>query len=133
MREDKFRVIQFIRDMIVVVDKELDIFSNKDTEIKNRIRMNNYDLLEIAYEANSARDKEYKIELISKLIAHIKILDFLLDLSCDKKLITEKRFSKLEQRLDDIIKFAMGWMKKLKENKLTKQLDALEVKVGRNT
>lgn len=128
MREDKFKVIDFIRNFIVVSEKELDNFPKRDIEIKHRIRTNTYDLLEVAYEANSAEDKEYKISLILKMIAKIKVLDFLMNLSYDKKLITEKKYYKLAQRLDDIIKFASGWMKKLRKNESTKQVDSIEIK-----
>ena len=53
MKEEKFKVIQFIRELILRVDTELDNFPKKDIEIKNRIRTATYDLLELAYESNS--------------------------------------------------------------------------------
>ena len=81
MREEKFKVIHFIREMILIVDKELDNYPKKDIEIKNRIRTSTYDLLEIAYEANSSQIIEYKRELLTKMIAKVKIIDFLLNMS----------------------------------------------------
>ena len=48
-----------------------------------------------------------------KIISKIKVIDFLLNLSYDKKLITEKKYYKLGQRLDDVIKYTSGWLKKL--------------------
>lgn len=56
MKEEKFRVIQFIRELILKVDKELENYPQKDVEIKNRIRTSTYDLLELAYEANSSQN-----------------------------------------------------------------------------
>ena len=47
MKEEKFKVIQFIRDIIIDIDKEMDNFPKKDIELKNRIRSNTYDILEI--------------------------------------------------------------------------------------
>ena len=44
MKEEKFKVIQFIRELILKVDSELDNFPKKDIEIKNRIRTSTYDL-----------------------------------------------------------------------------------------
>lgn len=41
MKEEKFKIIQFIRELLVKIDKELDNFPKKDIEIKNRIRNNN--------------------------------------------------------------------------------------------
>lgn len=113
MKEEKFRVIQFIRELILKVDKELENFPKKDVEIKNRIRISTYDLLELAYEANSSQNIIYKQELLNKMIAKIKIIDFLLNLSYDKKLITEKKYYKLGQSLGDISKYSNGWLKSI--------------------
>lgn len=41
----------------------MDNFPKKDIELKNRIRTNSYDLLEIAYEANNTQDIKYKKKL----------------------------------------------------------------------
>ena len=114
MKEEKFKVIQFIRDFILAVEKEMENFPKKDVELKDRIRRNSYDILEIAYEANMTQDIENKKELIFKMMAKAKIIDFLLNLSYDKKLITEKKFYKLGMRLEDIIKYATGWFKNIK-------------------
>ena len=114
MKEVKFKVIELIRNMIVTIDKQMDNFSKKEVELKNRIRTNTYDILEIAYEANILENVELKKQLICKIIAKIKIVDFLLSLSYDKKLITQKKYIKLGERLDDIAKYANGWLKSFK-------------------
>ena len=36
MKEEKFKVINFIRELVVYLDKYLDNFPRKDIEIKNR-------------------------------------------------------------------------------------------------
>ena len=61
MQQEKFKVIGFIRNLINNVDKNLENFPKKDIEIKNRIRNASYDLLELAYEANTTEDDEIKI------------------------------------------------------------------------
>ena len=66
MKTEKFKVIQFIRELLVLIDKQMDNFPKKDIELKNRIRSNSYDLLEISYEANSTQDVEYKKKLLNK-------------------------------------------------------------------
>ncbi len=116
MKEEKFKVIQFIREMIVAIDGQLENFSKKDIELKNRIRMNTYDLLEIAYQANTIEDIDEKKELIALMIAKIKVIDFLLNLSLQKQLITQKKYIKLGQRIDDIAKYSNGWLKALRPN-----------------
>lgn len=60
MREGKFKVIQFIRELILRIDKELENFPKKDIELKNRIRNSTFDLLELSYETNSIQNIEKK-------------------------------------------------------------------------
>ena len=117
MKEEKFKIIQFIRELIIRVDKELDNFPKKDIEIKNRIRMNCYDLLEIAYEANTTSNVERKVQLLERAIAKIKIIDFLLNLSYDKEIISNKKYLKFGLKMDDIVKYTSGWLKKIQEIK----------------
>ena len=60
MKIEKFKVINFIRELLMMIDKEMDNFPKKDMELKNRIRNNSFDILEIAYEANSVQELERK-------------------------------------------------------------------------
>lgn len=113
MKNEKFKVIEFIRQLILVIDKELENYPKKDIEIKNRIRTSSYDLLELSYEANTTQEIELKKQMLIKMISKIKIIDFLLNLSLDKKLITQKKYFKLLARLDDISKYTTGWLKSL--------------------
>ena len=77
--------------------------SNKYVNYKKRI-------------ANTTQDIEYKKTLLLKMIAKVKVIDFLLNLSYDKKLITEKKYYKLALALDDIVKYTSGWLKKISNN-----------------
>ncbi len=98
MRIEKFKVIQYIRELLIIIDKNMDNFPKKDIELKNIIRSNSYDLLEIAYEANTTQNIEYKKELLNRAVAKVKVIDFLLNLSFDKKIITEKRYYKFRKQ-----------------------------------
>lgn len=111
MKEEKFRVINFIRELVIYIDKYLDNFPKKDIEIKNRIRNLSYDLLELAYKANIT--KENKNDYINDIIAKIKVLDFLLNLCYDKEIINIKRYTKFGEKLDDILKYSIGWQKSI--------------------
>ena len=115
MKSEKFKILQFIREFILMIDKNMENFPKKDIELKNRIRENSYDILEIAYEANSLEDIQEKKKLLNKAIAKIKIIDFLLDLSCDKQLISQKRYLKFGNKMDDIVKYMVGLMNTLKQ------------------
>ncbi len=113
MKQEKFKVINFIRELIVTIDKELSDFPKKDIELKNRIRNNSYDLLELSYEDNTTSNIENKEILQEKIIAKIKILDFLLNLCYDKMIINNKKYIKFGEKIDDIIKYTIGWIKSI--------------------
>ena len=108
MKEEKFKVINFIRELIIYIDKYLENFPKKDLEIKNRIRNISYDLLEDAYKANVTRGD--KKEYIEDIIVKIKVLDFLLNLCYDKQIINQKRYIKFGQKMADILKYSIGWL-----------------------
>lgn len=114
MVTEKFKIIQLIRELLTTIDKSMVNFPKKDIELKNRIRMNSYDILELAYEANTIEEIEEKKRILRKMIAKIKVVDFLLNLAFDKQIINEKRYYKFGERMDDIIKYTIGWMKSLR-------------------
>lgn len=113
MKEEKFKIIQYIRELILNIDNNLDNFPKKDIELKNRIRNSSYDLLEIAYEANTIREKDEKLKLLYKLIAKLKVVDFLINICYDKQIINNKRYLKFGEKIDDISKFTTGWIKSI--------------------
>ena len=115
MKKENFKVIDFIRNLLLYLDKALENFPKKDIEIKNRIRNTSFDLLELAYQANTITDMKYKKECIEHIIAKIKVLDFLLNLCYDKQIINFKRYVKFAEKLDDIIKYSIGWKNSIKD------------------
>ena len=52
--------------------------------------------------------------MLLKIVAKIKVIDFLLNLCFEKQIITEKKYFKLTQKIDDIVKYTMGWLKYIK-------------------
>ena len=113
MKAEKFKVIELIRELIIAIDKEMANYPKKDIELKNKIRLNTYEILELSYEANVTTDILDKKKLIFKTIAKLKVIDFLLNLSLDKQLISEKRYYSFGRRLDDVAKYLNGWLKTL--------------------
>lgn len=116
MKVEKFKILQHIRELLILIDNEMDNFSKKDIELKNRIRNNSFDKLKLAYEANTITDVQLKINLLLKLLAKLKIIDFLLNLSYDKKIITSKKYIKFGNKIGDILKYANGWIKALSQH-----------------
>ncbi len=114
MQNEKFKVINFIRELVINIDNNLENFPKKEIEIKNRLRNASYDLLELSYEANTLDDNKFKIEMLNKCIAKIKVIDFLINLSYDKQIINNKRYLKFGESMDEIIKYIVGWKKSIK-------------------
>ena len=117
MQQEKFKILDFIRELTKRIDKELDNFPKREIEIKLKLRNECYELLELAYESNITVDKNRKQANIEKCLAKIKVMDFLLNYSYEKELITSKKYLKLAERMNDIVKYFNGWLKKLRELK----------------
>ena len=116
MKTEKFKVVDYIRMFIKALSANLDNFPKKEYELKDRIKKNLYDILEIAYEANSSEFIELKLNLINKMLAKIKLVDYLLDLAVDMNLLSSKKYLKLSIRLGDIEKYSRGWMESIKKD-----------------
>ena len=114
MKEEKFKVVQYIRELILNIDNQLENFPKKDIELKNRIRNLSYELLENAYKANTISDNDIKRQNIELMIAKIKVLDFLINICYDKQIINSKKYIKFGNKMDDILKYSFGWLKSIK-------------------
>ena len=68
-------------------------------------------MLELAYKANVSSNVNYKKSLLENLIAKIKVIDFLLNLCYEKEIINSKRYIKFGDKMDDILKYTLGWIK----------------------
>ena len=60
---------------------------------------------------NSRTAPKEKKNLLIKAIAKVKIIDFLINLSYDRELLPQKRYIKLSEKLDDIVKYISGLLK----------------------
>ena len=78
MKTEKFKVIEFIRQLLII---------------------------------------RVKVQLLQKILAKIKVIDFLLNLSLDKEMIPSKKYIKLANKIDDITKYTVGWINSLTGSK----------------
>ena len=103
----------------MLVEEELVNFPHKDIEIKNKIKQNSYDILELAYEANlkDASKLEENKDIINRIIAKIKVIDFLINICSDKKIIATRKYLKFGRQLDDIMMYTAGWLKSIEKSK----------------
>lgn len=95
MKIEKFKIANLVKELAIIIDKNLINFPKKEVELKHKIKEANYNLLLIIYEANTTTDMNYRIKLQEKAIAMVKYLDFLINLCYDKQII---KCALLEQR-----------------------------------
>lgn len=110
IKEEKFKSIQFIRELIIYLENMLENFPKKDMEISRSIKQESYEMLKLAYSANITSDLERRKRDLEQIIVRVKLLDFFVNLSYDKKIINQKKYLKVGTRLDDIIKYVTGWL-----------------------
>lgn len=109
MKNDKFKVANLVKDLILYIDKSFTNFPKKEIELKHKIKETSYNLLLIIYEANTSTNYNLKIELQQKAIAMIKYLDFLINLCYEKQIINGKKYIKFGEKLDLIIRYVTAW------------------------
>ena len=90
MKEEKFKTIQFIREIIIYLDNMLENFPKKDMEISRAIKEESYEMLKLAYSANVATELEERKKNLEQIIVRVKLLDFFMNMAYDKKIINQK-------------------------------------------
>ena len=106
---DKFKIARYVKDFIILLDDFLLNYPKKYFELRNRLVNDSYTLLELVYKANYQdlfNRKPIQIEALMK----INLLDFYLEESFKKKIISEKQCLKLSNRLLTINKMLYKWM-----------------------
>ena len=109
MKIEKFKIANLVKELALIIDKNLINFPKKEVELKHKIKEANYNLLLIIYEANTTTDLDYRIKLQEKAIAMVKYLDFLINLCYDKQIINGKKYIKFGEKLDIIIRYILAW------------------------
>lgn len=109
IKQEKFKVVNLIKELIVYIDEKLINFPKKEIELKHKIKEVSYDLLLNMYKANNTSDLRYKIELQENCIAYIKFLDFMFNLCYEKEIINGKKYIKFGERLEMIVRYIVGW------------------------
>ena len=68
------------------------------------------------YLANTTRNIKKKSELLEEVVSKIKIIDFLLNLCYEKEIINSKKYMKFDLKMDDILKYTLGWIKTINKD-----------------
>lgn len=109
MKQDKFKVVNLIKELIVNIDQNLTNFPKKEIELKHKIKEASYNLLLMSYEANNTTNMKRRVEFQEKCIAYVKYIDFLFNLCYDKQIINGKKYLKFGEKLDIIVRYIVAW------------------------
>lgn len=107
---DKLLIITKIKKTMIYLDKIVINFPNKERVLKDKLIESLYDLLYLSYKANITGNKYYKQELLIK----IRLIDFYLSVSLDKKYISYKKYTQIVNHLIELIKMIHGWINEKK-------------------
>ncbi len=102
--KDNLKVITNIKKTILYLDKIIINMPNCDIVLKDNLKKSMYNVLEYAYMASL--DSKYKLFIISK----IKMVDFYLKISFEKKYISYKKYERVSNYLLEILKMVYGWL-----------------------
>lgn len=105
MKNEKFKVANLVKELIMYIDKSFTNFPKKEIELKHEIKQSSYNLLLVIYEANTSTNMDLK----KKAIAMIKYIDFLIGLCYEKQIINGKKYIKFGEKLDLIIRYVTAW------------------------
>ena len=109
MNNDKFIIARYIKDFIKMLDDYLLNYPKKYFELRNRLVSDSYELLELVYLANYTSISDRKnIQL--KSLMKINIIDFYIEESYKKKIISEKQGIRLSNSLMIINKMLHKWI-----------------------
>lgn len=108
MNKDKFVVIINIKDFIYFIDSIIVNYPKKEYVLKDRLQETSYCLLELAYIGNVTDEK---IKILKKMISKINMLDFYLEMSYNKKCLSQKKLNVVCRKLETITKLIYGWIK----------------------
>lgn len=122
MKQDKFKVVNLIKELIVNIDQNLTNFPKKEIELKHKIKEASYNLLLMSYEANNTTNMKRRVEFQEKCIAYVKYIDFLFNLCYDKQIINGKKYLKFGEKLDIIVRYIVAWRNATKPEKAVSEV-----------
>ena len=102
---ERLLIASSTRKTIRYVERNVSNFPNKYSVLKNKIIESCYDILKSIYRANIFHDINDKKEII----VNIKMLNFYLEESLYKKLISKKKFESYINHLIEIDKMTRSW------------------------
>lgn len=105
---DNSNIIIRLKKTIIYTEKVLENFPRKEFILKNRIMDIFYGILELTHEIYI--DKDDKNKIIKKILVKIRMLDFYLQISLDKDVISRKNVKNISLNLREITSMYYAWL-----------------------
>lgn len=105
--KDNFRIVINIKKFIYYIKRTVLNFPNNEKVLKDSIIKGLYDILELTYYANELDDR---FSVQASILSKIRMINYYLQESCDKKYISLKKFSISGEFLLNITKGIYGWI-----------------------
>lgn len=105
---DNLNIIIRLKKTIIYTEKVLENFPRKEFILKNRIMDIFYGILELTHEIYI--DKDDKNKIIKKILVKIRMLDFYLQISLDKDVISRKNVKNISLNLREITSMYYAWL-----------------------
>jgi len=108
--KDNLLIITNIKKTIVYLDTVIDNFPTKEIVLRDNLKKSTYELLELSYMAN-IYNGEKRLDYQKRTLVKIKLLDFYLKRSHEKKIISHKKYTTVSNHLLSITKLIQAWIK----------------------
>lgn len=105
--QDKLLIITKIKKKIDYIEKITFNFPNTEYILKNKLIEHLYNLLELSYRANIHKDIYY----MKEVIVDLRMIEYYIKISLDKKIISFKKYENIGNYLLDINKMVNSWIK----------------------
>lgn len=104
--QDKFIIATKVKITIEYIEKTVTNFPHTENNLKNKIINECYELLETIYLANTNKE----IKEMKTIYVKLKMIDYLLKRSYDKRLIGIKKYETIANYLLEINKMITAWL-----------------------
>ena len=111
--QDKLLIATRVKKTIEYIEKAITNYPHTENILKNKIISSCYELFEFIYKANIHKETFYMKEAIAK----IRMLEYYVKISLEKKLLSFKKYENIGKYLLEINKMIVTWA----ENEKSKQ------------
>ena len=109
MNDEKFVIIKYIKEFIMMLDDYTILFPRRFFELRNALVMNSNKLLERVYDANYT-DIENRKPIQLECLKMVNLIDFNIEHAFERKILSEKQVIKLSKKLENINKMLYKWI-----------------------